>query len=132
MSEAKTKKVAGVDLSSACFAYVGDEKDTSTWKLPLFIPGNVSLTRNHVKNAIARFAETKGIPVIERATVWQMIAGAAKAQGISVQRETPEPAKSETVKPVQPDAEDADFKSALALGHLAAERFLEKLGYGGT
>ena len=101
MSEAKTKKVAGVDLSSACFAYVGDEKDTSTWKLPLFIPGNVSLTRNHVKNAIARFAETKGIPVIERATVWQMIAGAAKAQGISVQRETPEPAKSETVKPVQ-------------------------------
>jgi hypothetical protein len=38
--DAKTKRVAGVDLPSHCFAYVGDEEKTETWKLPINFPGD--------------------------------------------------------------------------------------------
>src|SRR5437879_2029832 len=79
----KTKKVAGVDCNQECFAYVKDENDSSTWKLPLFIPGNVGLTRNMIKCAVERFATAK-IPDEQRAEVWRLIAGAAKGHGIAV------------------------------------------------
>src|SRR5260370_11702279 len=42
----KTKKVGGKNLTSDKFAYVGDENDTSTWKLPIH-------DASHVRNALA-------------------------------------------------------------------------------
>jgi len=61
----KTKKIAGhFDLPSSSFAYVGDVEDTSTWKLPIFAPGNMPLSRNLLKSALFRFADTKDIQML--------------------------------------------------------------------
>ena len=126
----KTRKVHGVDLPASSFAFVGDENDSSTWKLPLYIPGNESLTRNHIKNAVERFADCK-IPDEQRASVWKIISGAARAHGIAAGAQ---PAKSQASalpgKAHPLDAEDEELKQARAVGELAAERLLEKMGYG--
>lgn len=75
--DAKTKRVAGKDLPSSKFAYVGDPNDTSTWKLPIHDAG-------HVRNALARFGQTKGIPADQKDKVWNKIVAAAKKFGIKV------------------------------------------------
>jgi HK97 family phage prohead protease len=93
---AKTKKVAGVDLPASSFAYVGDESDTSTWKLPIHFPGDDTKTVNHIKDAIGRFPQTKGIPNSEKSAVWHKIVGAAKAHGIKVNEEKSVPDFVET------------------------------------
>lgn len=77
---AKTKKVAGKDLSSGSFAYVGDATDPSTWKLPIH-------DEAHAKNALARFNQTKGIPADQKEGVWKKIVSAAKKFGITVSEE---------------------------------------------
>ena len=125
----KTKKVAGVDLPLSSFAFVGDENEPSTWKLPIYVPGNVSLSRNLLKSALFRFADTKDIPASERQTVALTLNGAAKAMGIRVVQQPasalPGSAHPETLKPV--DALDVELKEARALGALHAERLLEKI-----
>lgn len=129
----KTRTVAGQVLKADSFAFVGDSADVSTWKLPLLAPGNPAVTRNLVKNALHRFAETKGIPESERVGVWQLICGAAKCQGIQAQKQAPAPVKRESEKPAPfvVDAEGVDdLKEALAVADLAAARFLHTLGYG--
>jgi hypothetical protein len=131
----KTKRVAGgFDLPASAFALVLDENDTSTWKLPLFVPGNVALTQNVVKNALFRFAATKDIPYGQRAETWRTIAGAAKAHGIPVGAQPasslPGSARPETAKLL--DDEETELKAARAVGELHAERFLKSIGYGGT
>jgi hypothetical protein len=75
--EAKTKKKGGKNLSSSDFAYVGDPDDTSTWKLPIHDAA-------HVRNALARFNQTEGIPSGEKAKVHARIVAAAKKFGIEV------------------------------------------------
>ena len=127
----KTKRVAGVDLPASSFAYVGDENDTSTYKLPLYIPGNHSLTRNLIKSALFRFADTKEIPDQQRAEVWRVIVGACRPHGIKVVQE---PAKPQAPAPpvgARPlDAEEMELKQARAVGLLAAEKMLKRMGYG--
>jgi HK97 family phage prohead protease len=83
-ADAKTKKVAGVDLTSDCFAYVGDPDKTSTWKLPIKFPGDDEKTKSHIRNALARFEQTEGIPADEKPKVLAKIKAAAKANGIDV------------------------------------------------
>ncbi len=78
---AKTKRVAGEDLGPGAFAYVGDENDTSTWKLPIKFSTDAK-TKSHIQNALARFNQTKGIPAGEKAKVKAKILAAAKAHGI--------------------------------------------------
>jgi hypothetical protein len=85
MKKGITKKVDGCDLSSRSFAYIGDESDTSTWKLPIYFPSDEAKTKNHIKNALVRFAETGGIPECERASAWLILFGAARSHGIPVQ-----------------------------------------------
>lgn len=79
--EAKTKRVAGEDLTSDCFAYVGDKNDTSTWKLPIKF-STEEKTKSHIRNALARFNQTKGIPAGSKASVKSKIEAAAKKHGI--------------------------------------------------
>jgi HK97 family phage prohead protease len=79
---AKTKRVDGMDLTASCFAYVGDPDKTETWKLPIRFPGNDAKTKSHIRNALARFSQTQGIPDTERASVLAKIKRAAKAAGI--------------------------------------------------
>ena len=126
----KTKSVAGVDLQMSAFAFVGDNNDTSTWKLPIYFRGNESLTRNLIKNALERF-RTTNIPDEQRAATWLMIVGAAKAHGIpaGVQPVSALPggAHPETVKLL--DDGELELKEARAVGLLHAEKLLKRMGY---
>jgi Escherichia/Staphylococcus phage prohead protease len=82
--KAKTKKVDGADLPASCFAYVGDPDKTDTWKLPINFPGDEEKTKAHIRNALARFDQTQGIPEAERPKVLAKIHAAAKKYGIDV------------------------------------------------
>lgn len=86
-AKAKTKTVDGVKLPSHCFAYVGDEEKTATWKLPIEFPGDDEKTKTHIRNALARFSQTKGIPDDKKAEVKAKIVAAAKKHGIDVDDE---------------------------------------------
>jgi len=83
---AKTKKVDGEDLGSGAFAYVGDAKDTSTWKLPIKFSSEEK-TKAHIRNALARFNQTNGIPADKKPEVLAKIKAAAKEHGIHVEGE---------------------------------------------
>jgi len=78
--EEKTKRKGGKDLHASDFAYVGDPDDTSTWKLPIHDAA-------HVRNALARFNQTQGIPDGEKPKVKAKIKAAAKKFGIEVSDE---------------------------------------------
>src|SRR6185437_6813361 len=82
----KTKRVAGEDLPSSAFAYVGDPDKTETWKLPIKFSSDAK-TKSHIRNALARFNQTQGIPSGERARVHARIVAAAKKHGIDVSEE---------------------------------------------
>lgn len=79
----KTKRVAGEDLSAGAFAYVGDPADSSSWKLPIKFSTDEK-TKSHIRNAMSRFSQTKGIPAAEKSKVWDKIVAAAKSHGIDV------------------------------------------------
>ena len=83
----KTKRVAGEDLTADCFAYVGDPEKTETWKLPIKF-STEEKTKRHIRNALARFGQTKGIPADEKEKVKAKIVAAAKKHGIDVEEET--------------------------------------------
>jgi HK97 family phage prohead protease len=84
---AKTKRVDGEDLTASAFAYVGDPNDTSTWKLPIKF-STPDKTASHVRNALARFSQTNGIPDSEKPKVLAKLKAAAKACGIHVADES--------------------------------------------
>lgn len=73
----RTKRVSGKDLSSKSFAYVGDPNRTETWKFPIHDAA-------HVRNALARWGQAKGIPENKKAGVLAKIKAAAKRFGIKV------------------------------------------------
>ena len=75
--EARTKRVGGKDLKASSFAYVGDPEKTETWKLPIH-------DASHVRNALARFNQTQGIPSGEKPKVLARIKAAARRFGIDV------------------------------------------------
>jgi hypothetical protein len=85
-SQKKTSRVAGEDLTSDCFAYVGDPDDTSTWKYPLKFSTEAK-SKSHVRNALARWGQHKGIPSDKEAGVRAKIVAAAKKYGIEVSDE---------------------------------------------
>lgn len=82
----KTKRVAGEDLTASAFAYVGDPEKTETWKLPIKFSSEEK-TKAHIRNALARFSQTKGIPESEKPKVLAKIKAAAKKYGIHVSDE---------------------------------------------
>ncbi len=69
-----TASVGGKQVHRADFAYVGDPKDKSTWKLPIH-------DESHVRSALARFGQTD-LPADAKAGVWRRIVAAAKKFGI--------------------------------------------------
>ena len=81
MKEKKTKRVAGEDLTADCFAYVGDKDNTSTWKLPIKFSTD-DKSKSHIRNALARFNQTQGIPADQKAKVKAKLVAAAKKHGI--------------------------------------------------
>jgi hypothetical protein len=82
---AKTKRVAGEDLTSSAFAYVGDADDPSTWKLPIKF-STEEKTKSHIRNALARFSHTD-LPEGAKSKALARIRAAAKEHGIDVTTE---------------------------------------------
>jgi hypothetical protein len=127
----KTMRVGNKHLSAVCFAYVPDPENPKTWRVALRVPGDVALSVNHIKNAIHRFSETKGIPDHALSTVWNLIVGAAKGHGIAVDPRQPERANgTESVpSPATSDkiAAKSEDRTEEAMLELAAERFFEKM-----
>lgn len=120
---AKTKTVGGVALPSHCFAYVGDPEKTETWKLPIEFPGDEKKTVRHIRNALARFEQTKGIPDGEKAKVKATIEAAARSHGVEVNGE-----KSERGMGLLKAAIDAAAESkGLAKGLYEVSRFADIL-----
>src|SRR6267143_2036267 len=101
-AQRKTKKVANVDLNSKCFAYVGDEQDTSTWHCCVHVLGDSAKTINAIKTSLGQFSETKGIPVHERELVWHTLRGAALALGIRVEERAKSEAPAKAAEPPKP------------------------------
>lgn len=86
MAEKNTKRVAGEDLESSAFAYVGDVKKKSTWHLPIKFKSEAK-TKRHIRNAISRFDQTDMPNKDEKAKAWKRIVAAAKKYGIEVSSE---------------------------------------------
>lgn len=76
-AKVRTKTVGGKHLSASAFAYVGDPEKTETWKLPIH-------DADHVRNALARFNQTEGIPAEKKAAVLRKIKAAAAKFEIEV------------------------------------------------
>jgi len=122
----KTKRVAGVDLSPRCFAYVGDPDDTSTWKLPLHVLGDATKTVNAIKDSLGRFQQTQGIPEHLRESVRLLCIGAAIAHHVPVDR-------SVLTKTVVTPAQGAELttqqlKELEAIADARADELLAALG----
>ena len=117
--EAKTKRVAGVDLKAESFAYVGDPEKTDTWKLPIDFPGDEEKTKRHIRNALARFSQTKGIPEEKKAEVKAKIVAAAKKHGIDVDDEGETKATREFKAAVEKATAGKLEKGLWAVGRLA-------------
>lgn len=130
----KTKRVDGVDLSSKHFAYCGSDEDTNSWKLPIHILGDEGKTVNHIKSALARFDEIKGIPDSARRDVWFTIRGAALSHGLPVPaKDFPvilaEQRQAEEKAQQLPTPEDANaLAAAIAEADVLADKMLRKLG----
>ncbi len=82
--EKKTKRVDGEDLTSDCFLIVGDENDTSTWKLPWKFSTDEK-TKSHLQNALARFNQLKDVSQEDKA--WKELVKLCKQYDIDVSDE---------------------------------------------
>ncbi len=133
MKNERTKRVAGIDLSPRCFAFVGDPDETSTWKLPIHFPGDAAKTINFVRDALGRFEQTQGIPNEQREKVWHTVRGAALCLGLKVNEPAapriegqPSVEKLVAEKPLKRDKRvDAIFADA----DRRATAFLKSIGF---
>jgi hypothetical protein len=139
MNDLKSKRVGGTDLSSKCFAYVGDEQKTDTWKLCIHVPGDAAKTRSLVATALHRFDEAR-IPAIERETVWNIVRGAAICLGLRVEQRTfaatneapapmAEPVAKPAPEPKPRERVDPIAEAIFADADRRATAFLKSLGY---
>jgi hypothetical protein len=86
---AKTKRVDSEDLTSDCFIIVGDPEKTETWKLPYKFSSEEK-TKSHLRNALARFNQLKGVSADEKAKAWKKLVRLCKQYGIKVEGESDE------------------------------------------
>ncbi len=77
----KTKRVAGEDLPASAFLIVGDKEDTSTWKLPVKFSSEEK-TKSHIRNALARFNQMKGVSPEQKAKAKSKLLSLASSHGI--------------------------------------------------
>ena len=84
--EKKTKRVDGEDLTSDCFLIVGDENDTSTWKLPWKFSTDAK-TKSHLQNALARFNQLKDASQEDKDKAWRKLVELCKQYDIDVSEE---------------------------------------------
>lgn len=78
---AKTKTVDGEELPASAFLYVGDPNEVSTWKLPVHFK-SAQKTKSHIRNALARYNQTEGIPEKKKKSIAGELNRLAKSHGI--------------------------------------------------
>ena len=83
----KTLTVDGEHLTSEDFVIVGDANDTSTWKLPWRF-SDADKTKSHLRDALARFNQLKGVPMDEKTAAHDKLVKLAKEHGIHVADDT--------------------------------------------
>jgi hypothetical protein len=86
IKEAKTKRKAGEDLPASAFLIVGDKDDTSTWHLPVKF-STEEKTKSHLRNALARFNQVKGVSAEVKAKAWKRLLTLCRKHGIDVSEE---------------------------------------------
>jgi hypothetical protein len=133
----KTKKVAGVDLSSDCFLYTPDLANTASWMFPVLVRGSEMKTRNLISMHLHRFdAMTAGLPETLRQKLWERLVGAATCMDMHVDRsvltktvDTPaqvaEPTSPVKEKPLKRDKHTEEM---IAKADRMASAFLKTLG----
>lgn len=78
-----TKRVAGEDLTSDCFIYVGDPDKPATWALPWKFKSDAK-KKSHLRNALARFNQTNKIPADKKPAAYKKLVKLCKQYGIQV------------------------------------------------
>jgi uncharacterized protein len=82
-ADKKTKRVDGEDLEAGSFLIVGDAQDTSTWKLPWKF-STEEKTKRHLRNALARFNQLKGVSDDVKKNAWKKLVSLCKKYDIKV------------------------------------------------
>lgn len=79
----KTKHVDGEDLTADSFLIVGDPNKTDTWKLPWKFSSD-DKTKSHLRNALARIDQVKGVSDEDLAKAKEKLASLCKQYEIDV------------------------------------------------
>jgi hypothetical protein len=82
----KTKRVAGEDLPASAFLIVLDPDKTETWNLPVRFSSEKK-SKSHVRNALARFNQLKGVPQAAKDAAWKKLVALAGKYDIDVATE---------------------------------------------
>ena len=82
-AKAKTKRVDGEDLTAGDFIIAKDKEDPKTWKLPWHF-STEEKTVSHLRNALSRFSQLKGVTAEEKATAWKKLVRLCKQYDIEV------------------------------------------------
>ena len=85
-ASSKTKRVAGEDLPSEAFLIVGDKEKTNSWHLPVKFSSDAK-TKRHIRNALARIDQVKGISEAQRDAARKRLSTMAAQHGIDVASE---------------------------------------------
>lgn len=111
--EIKTKAVDGKNLRASDFAFASDPQDTATWNLPLH-------DARHVRRALARFNQVRGLSKEEKDAAWKRILSAAKRLKIEVSEENASKLfgasyrdAKETLRAMDPDGDGDDDEPLL-------------------
>jgi HK97 family phage prohead protease len=81
-----TKRVDGEDLSAHDFIIAQKADDTATWHLPWHF-STEEKTVSHLRNALARFNQVKGLSDAEKSKAWTKLVHLCKAHDIEVSDE---------------------------------------------
>jgi hypothetical protein len=128
VKNSKTKKVAGVDLSSDCFLYTPDVENTSVWLFPVLIRGDEAKTRNLISMHLHNFdVRTAGLSESLRQELWNMLRGCAVTHGIRAERRV-FAAKNEAPTQTAEPTPDKHTEELIAKADHMASAFLKTLG----
>jgi HK97 family phage prohead protease len=81
-----TKTVDGENLTADCFLIVGDPDKTDTWELPWKF-STEEKTKSHLRDALARFDQMKGVSDAEKKKAWAELLKLCKEHDIDVSAE---------------------------------------------
>lgn len=84
-----TKSVDGENLTADCFLIVGDPEKTDTWELPWKF-STEEKTKSHLRDALARFDQVKGVSAAAKKTAWAQLVKLCKEHDIDVSEDDKE------------------------------------------